>query len=878
MRVVRRARNLLRNLFWRRRVEQDLDEEIRAYVEMLAVEYERGGLPPVEARRRARLEAGGVEQVKEVVRDSRAGAQLDTLWRDLAYGTRMLARHPGFTLVAVLTLALGIGANTALFSVVHTLLIGPLPYRDADRLAYVHEFWPHEQPFRAAVSPDYGAWRDGSRLAAGVAAFGSSRTLNLASDEGPERLEGTAVTANFLDLIGVPPVLGRNFTEDEDRPDGPPAVVLTHGLWQRRFGSSPDVLGERVELDEIPRTVVGVLPASFLFPDNEFQPDVLLPMGLPAHPDWSSERDFRVLRVMARLKPGVQAATVAAEFLELIRPGFAQEPPQFVTMRRDMEVRVVPLRERLSGDIRGRVLILQGAAILVLLIGCLNVANLQIARSVARRKEMALRSALGAGRGRLARQLLTESLLLSGAGWVAGLAVGYWGIGLMRSYLPASLHLAEEIHLDATALSFAIAVAVITGLVTGVAPALFSSQVSLNTRNATAAPHQRLRGALVVAEVAIAVVLVTASGLLIRSFLRMATVDLGFDPHNVLTMRIALPEGRYPDPGRRVAFFDQVLERVRHLPGVDRAALSTGLPLVGARNGAGTTFDNRPEPPPGARPVIAMDMVGPSYFGAMRIALRRGRFFTEADRYGAQRVAIVNEAFGAQFYPGVEPLGRRIMPGSGDWAEIVGVVANVRQNGLQDNEAPTIYVPYHQVAAPDMVLVMRTAGPPGALASVTRKAVLELDPDQPVHDVATMEERIAKALKPQRTNMTLMGALAGLALVLAATGIFGVLAYLVSRRSQEIGIRMALGAQRNDVIGLVVRHGIMLVVFGIAIGTAGAFAATHLLTTLLYEVSPHDPWTFFAVPLVFVGVAALACYFPARWAAAVDPAVTLRHE
>jgi putative ABC transport system permease protein len=877
MKLMRRYGGLFRNLFRRRRLEQDLDDEIRGYVEMLAADYKRGGLSREEAHRRAWLEAGGIEQTKEQVRDSRAGAWLDALLRDAAFGARMLARNPGFTLMAVLTLALGIGANTALFSVVHRLLIAPLPYRDAHQLAYVYEFWPYEQPFRAAVSPDYGKWRDGSRLAAGVAAFGTSRTLRLSSDEGPERLEGTAVTANFLNLIGVPPVLGRSFSQDEDRPGGPPAVILTHGLWQRRFDSSVDVVGSRIELDEIPRTVVGVLPESFLFPDNEFQPAVLLPMGLPANPDWSSERQFRVLRVMARLKPGVGTAAVASEFLELIRPGFAQEPRQFVRMRRDMEVRVAPLRERLSGDIRRRVLLLQGAALLVLMIGCLNVANLQIARSVARRKEMALRSALGAGRGRLARQLMTESLLLSGAGWAAGLALGYWGVGLMRSFLPAGLHLAALVRLDTTAVAFAASIAILTGLAAGIAPALLGSQVGLNTRNASAAPHQRLRSVLVIAEVAVAVVLVAASGLLIRSFIRMASVDLGFDPHNVLTLRIALPEGKYPDPGRRVAFFEQVVARVRQLPGVENAAVSTGLPLIGARNGAGTAFDNRPEPPPGSRPVVAMDMIDPQYFRTMKIPLRRGRFFTNSDRFGAPRVVIVNEAFGAQFYPGVEPVGRRISPGR-DWAEIVGVVANVRQRGLQDFETPTIYAPYRQVSTPDIVVVLRTAGAPGALASAARKAVLDLDPHQPVHDVATMEERIGDALELQRTNMTLMGALAGLALVLAATGIFGVLAYLVSRRSQEIGIRMALGAQRANVVGLVLLHGMTLVVIGIAIGAAGALATTRLLTTLLYEVNPRDPWVFLTVPVLFIGVAALACYFPARWAAAVDPVVTLRHD
>jgi putative ABC transport system permease protein len=882
---------LLRNLFRRDRVERDLDQEVRAYRDMLADEKVQHGMTQKDAERAARIELGGIEQVKEQVRAGRAGAWLDALAADLRYAFRTLRRNPGFAAVAVITLALGIGANTALFSAVNALLLRALPYKEADRLVYVTEFWPHEPYAPGPPSPDFINWRANARAIEDIQAYGGGGAVTLTTGADAARIPGTMVTAGLLDMIGVRPALGRNFTPAEDLPGAPPVAILGYSVWQRRFGGSSDVIGKQIELDGVGREVVGVLPASFVFPDNNFGQELLLPMGLDPNPGWR-ERSLRLLRVIARAKAGVTPEALHAEFLDLLRHTASEEPPQFVTMRKDMEVRVIPLRQWLAGDVRPALLVLQAAVAMVLLIGCLNVANLQIARGISRRKEMALRTALGAGRARITRQLLTEGLLLGSLGGVVGLALGYWALNLMRSFLPASLHLADTIRIDPRVLAFTLAIAVASGVMSGLAPVLAATRTRLDealkegsSRTTEPGSHHHLHRVLVIAEVAIAMVLLAGSGLLIRSFVRMASLNPGFDPgispESVLTLRIALPARKYATDQSRTGFYSQLVERATALPGVQNAAIGGGLPLIGTLTRVGTWFEGRAAPPPGGRPSISLAGVSSGYFQALRIPLRQGRAFNDADGEDTSRVVIVNQAFADQFFPGQDAIGKNITFAAGnDLNEIVGIAGNVRQQGLRTEASPTMYVPYRQSQFPEteMLLILRSGLPPAGLSAAAVSAVRSIDPDVPVYDVATMRDRLAEALSTQRANTALMGVFAAVALLLAAIGIFGVIAYMVSRRSLEIGIRMALGAQHQDVMKMVLGHGMILALRGITIGLIGALAATRALRSLLFETSPSDPWTLTAAAGLFAGVAAAACYIPARRAVSVDPMTTLRHD
>ena len=882
MRPVSKFRNLVRNLVQRSAVERDLDEEIRSYTTMLADENVRRGAAEEEAMRQARLEVGGIEQVKERVRERRAGAWFDMLAQDLRYAVRTLRRSPGFTSITLVTLALGIGANAALFSVVNALLLRGLPYRGADRLVYVSEFWPREPAVPGPPSPDFANWRARSRLADGFAAYGGGAAVNLTGGGEPERIQGTMVTASLLDLIGVRPALGRNFTAAEDRPGGTPAVILSHALWQRRFASAPDIAGKMIELDGRGRVVVGVLPPDFLFPDNNFRAEILVPMALPDDPNWHDPQQFRILRMLVRAKPGVSPEALRTEFTAIVRSTAAEEPAQFATMRKDMEVRTTPLHEWLSGRIRRLVLVLQGAVAMVLLIGCLNIANLQIVRALARKREMALRAAIGAGRGRLVRQVLTENLLLALVGAVCGLAVAFTAIHYLRRFLPANLHLAGTIRIDPVVLGFTLAVAGMAGILTGLAPVFAIARAPLDdalresgVRTTENSASQRLHGVLVALEVALATVLLTGSGLFIRSFAHMAALDPGFDPRGLLTLHIALSPRRHPTPEDRAAFFAQLLERAAAIPGVRRAAIASGVPLNGTPMLTGTWFEGRPLPPLGGRPSIPLASISADYFRTMQIPLLRGRMFSAADYHARPDPAMVNQAFAEKYFPGQDALGKHIQFGAAGWHEIVGITANVR-DGWQTGPSPTIYSPDQQFQ--DMLLILRSDLSTAALAKAARAAVREIDPSQPVYDLATMEERIGSALSTPRANMFLMAVFAALALTLAAVGVFGVLALFVSRRSHEIGIRMALGARPAEVVRMVVGCGMSWTLMGTVLGVPGAALSTRLIENLLFEMRPNDPLALMAAPALFVCVAAGACFFPARWAAHVDPAVTLRHE
>ncbi len=867
--------------FRRKGVEQELDAEVRAYMDALVGEKIRAGLSAEEARRAARMEAGGIEQVKEEVREARAGAWFDTLLQDIRYGARMQGRSPGYGAAIVLTFALGIGANTALFSVVNGLLLHRLPYRDPDRLFYVSEFWPHEQAVFGAASPDFVHWRKQAHSFDGLEAYGEGATRTLTGLGDPERINGTMVTRGFLDLLGVPLALGRTFTPVEDRLGGPPAVILSYGLWRRKFGASSNVVGKTMDLDGKSTTVVGVLPASFIFPDNNFRAEMLMPMALPANPTWYDQQ-LRVLRVLARPKPGLTPASVRDEFYAIIQRTAGEESPTFATMRKGIQVAVSPVRERLAGDVRPIILILQGAVALVLLIGCFNVANLQLARSISRWREMALRAALGAERMRLVRQLLTESLLLSLIGGGVGVLLGDVALRYLKLALPANLHLLPAVRIDYAVLAATFAATMLVGVLTAIAPVLAASKIDLTMalkedsgRSTGSRGHQRLRGVFAMAEIAIAIVLLAGSGLLVRSFLKLNSAGLGFDPHGVLTLRVSLPF-TFEDPRRVDQFLSQVLERIHRMPGVDVAATGDVLPLGGFRGSAGVTVEGQTSPPQGGAPTVAQASISADYFRALGIPVLEGRAFTDADGADSPRVLVVNQAFASRFFPGRDAIGKRVMMARGLWEQIVGIVGNVREERLRVSDEPRIYSSYRQFRDPENMLILKSSAPQ-ALAAAAAKIVHSIDPTVPVDDIATMDQRIAESLSSDRTNMLLMGIFAALGLIQAAVGIFSVIAYMVSRRSHEIAIRMALGAQPREAFQLVLRHGMILTVSGIGAGLLGAMVATRALGKLLYGVTPGDPLTLAAVIALLAIVAILACYLPARRAARLDPAITLRH-
>ncbi len=720
-----------------------------------------------------------------------------------------------------------------------------------------------------------------------IAAYGGGGAKNITGEGEPERVQGTMVTHNLLDMLGTRLALGRNFAAEEDVLGGPDVTILGYSLWQRRFGGARDVVGKKIILNDTPKTIIGVLPAHFRFPDNNFLEELLLPMALPGNPNWQDEKNFRLLRVLALAKAGVTPETLRQEFANIVRVTAAQEPEQMVNMRKDMEVRVIPLREWLTGNIRSTLVILNYVVIAVLLIACLNVAGLQAARAVVRRREMAIRAAVGAGAGRLARQLLTESLLLSAIAAAAGTGLAYASLKPLRAFLPESLHLADLVTIDSRVLAFTIATAVIAGLLTGLLPALSSARTQANealksaaTRTTSSRVHQRLQGSLVVAEVAVAVTLLAGAGLLVRTFVRLAAADPGFRPQGVLTLKVAPSPKKYPQNERRIEFYREVLERAKQIPGVEYAAIGGGIPIAGTLGAAGVSFQDRPEPPIGNRPSIPTAFVSADYFRALGIPLLEGRVFTDADRGASSMVAIVNEAFARQFYPGQSAIGKRIEFGSreGRWREIVGVVGNVKQQRSTPVDPYAVFGPYSDSFEPETYLILRTNVPPESVVTAAAQVVRAVDPNEPIFQVASMEHRLEESLSGPRASMSLVTIFAGLALALATVGIFGVIAYFVSGRTQEIGIRMALGATRAGVFGMVLGHGLWLAAAGIAIGIGTATALARMLEALMEGVRGNDPWALGIAAATFLVVAASACAIPARWASRVDPAIALRQD
>ncbi len=858
--------------------EAEIVEELAAHLDDCYEELLAGGAGAAEAERLTRAELSGSEMLgRELRRVERQFApepivfgtrrrknMIADLWQDLLFGARMLLKRPGFTLVAVITLALGIGANAAMFSVVNAVLLRPLPFPEPERLMLVKG-----NDIGNFAAPDFRDLAAENRSFAQLGAYATS-TVNLAGGSEPERVNGVRISAGLLPTLGVQPLYGRNLTAEEDREGGEKVVLLGYGLWQRQFGADPGVVGRAIRLDEQSCTVIGVLPPGLNFPSDK---ELFVPLALSSRD--LANYDGYFLTLIARLKPGVTRPQADAELATIIRPG--ERGPRFSS------VRVIGLQEALVGDVRKMLLVLMGAVLFVVLIACANLANLLLTAAAGRQKEIAVRLSLGASRGRVVRQFLTESLLLAASGGLAGLLLAWWGMRLAGGLLPGTIPRTGAIGVDGRVLAFTFTLSVAAGLLFGTLPALRASQTeALKAGGRTLGGGfgaSRLRASLVVSQVALTVVLLAGAGLLLRSFVRLEQTPLGFRPERLLTARIALPRSAYATPQQRLSFADRLLEEVRRQPGMQDAALTSFLPFATGNNSFGVLMNGREQGWPGM-PTANFRSVIPDYFRVMGIPLLKGREFSSADHERAPMVAVINETMARRYWPDGNPIGQRIKETSNErvWREIVGVVGSVRHRARGEEPKPEMFVPWSQAPAPNLNLAVRTQVEPASFAAALRRAVTATDANLPVFEVLTMEERLSDSVAQPRFRTALLGAFAALALVMAVVGLYAVMAFAVAQRTHELGIRAALGAQRRDIIRLVLRQGVKLAGAGVVIGLAGALALTRVLTGLLYEVRPTDPLTFLAVPALLVSVALVACWVPARRATKVDPMEALRYE
>jgi len=881
----------------RNRFDRELEEEMRFHLEMKAEEKLAAGISPEEARYAAQRQFGNQTLLREVSRDMWGFRFLETLARDLRYGLRMMVRNPGFTAVVALTLALGIGANTAIFSVVNAVLLRPLPYDESDRLVILSE---HTEQFGTmAVSwLDFVDWRAQQTVFDQIGIYGFGN-YNLTGSGAPEQLQAAQASTDLFATLRAKAALGRTFTDDEDKPGAALSVVLSHELWRRRFGGDPNILNRAITLNSGLYNVVGVMPPNFLFPNT---PDIWVPVGpLSNQPAWQYRGAHPGLTAIGRLKAGVSLEQARAAMNAI-----AVRLEQQYATNRSVRVQITPMLETYVRDVRRALWVLLGAVGVVLLIACVNAANLLLARATLRQREIAVRAALGASRWRVTRQLLTESALLAVMGGALGLLLANWGIKLILAVSPDSIPRAGEINLDGRVLAFTLAVSLLTGIIFGLAPAIQTSRVDVQamlkeTARSLTGGRRWLRHGLVITEIALTLVLLAGAGLLLRSFYRLQHSNLGFVAERMLSFRVNLPQEKYTGEQQKINFFHQVMENLRSQPGVQDVAITSRAPLGGAGPWQQAFLPaGQALPESGQPPFMEATVVSPDYFRALAIPLLRGRYFTEQDvrpdlrkerlqgLTPAQRllaglkVMIVDEEFARRHWPNEDAIGKRVLFGmspSAPVATVVGVVGRVKLDGpTVDSNLVQGYFPYLQVPVSAMTFTVKTAAEPDQLIAAARQQVLAADPEQPISQIGAFTQMRAAAVAPQRSNMLLLGLFAAVALALALVGIYGVMSYAVTQRAHEIGLRMALGAQRSDVLKLMIREGMTLALVGALLGLGGALALTRLMKTLLFGVSPTDPLTFAAITLLLTFVSLLACWIPARRATKFDPMTSLRSE
>jgi predicted permease len=884
----------LSRLFRKSREEKRLHSELHFHLEQQVAAYVAAGSSEAEAYRRARMEFGGLEQVKEDCREARKGSLLETSMQDARFGVRMLRKNPGFTAVAALTLALGIGASTAVFSLVNAILLKPLPYPEANRIVMPwlvsppgvnigSEFFPWGQKQFRLVTREQHSFQ----------AFGAFQndSFNITGAGEPFFVDGFRASADFFTALGVSPAIGRTYRAEEDQPGREYEVVLSHTLWRERFGGDPGILGRAIRLNGYTYTVIGVMPPDFVFPRAEEMPSsfnfprdaqLWVPLAVPAEPKGGPSE----LAVVARLKPRITMQQAQAEMDVIGKHAEAQDP----AWKGWFNTRLTPLVQQVVGDTRRPLLLILGAVGVVLLIACSNVANLLLARSLARTKEFTLRTALGAGRGRLVRQLLTESLLLALSGGMAGVLLGKAGIYFVRTLGPSSIPRLHEATLDLRVVAFTFGVTLLSSMLFGLAPAIGATRENLaeslkerGSRSGDSSASPRIRNGLLVSEVALALVLVISAGLLVRTFFRLLATDAGFNPERVLTFQLSLPSVQYSDQDHIIALFRGVLDRLRAIPGVESAGIGETVPMSGEGESTVIRFSDQPPADPKEIPFANYTMISPGYLSAVGTPLLRGRDLQETDSANSLAVALVSEAMAKKYWPGEDALGKQIGPGSKRFPleTIVGIVADVRHTSLREEIVPEMYVPYNQKVWPSMLnmrVAIRSKSDPAALTESVREAIHSVDPELPLAKVATLTALVDNSMRQPRFAMFVLGAFGVLAMLLASIGMYGVISYSVSQRTQEIGIRMALGASRRSVFGMILGQGARLAALGIAIGFVAALAATRLMIGFLYGVQPTDPLTFAGVSLLLMAIALLACYVPAHRATRVDPMISLRYE
>ena len=807
---------------------------------------------------------------------------MDTLRQDLRYALRRLIKSPAFTAVALLTLALGIGANTAIFSVVHAVLLKPLPYADPDNIVSI--FHLSEGQRTTMSGPNFYDVAKLSKTLEEAAAYTRARQILTGRGE-PVRLDGAQVSASLFNLLGVRPMLGRVFRPEDNQSGNTRVAILSYNLWQQRFGGNPKVIGTTMTLDGVSHEIVGVMPQGFSFPAAR-----MLWTPLAYTEDFTTkQRGAWYLQAIGRVRAGSTPEQSNAE-VETIGRQLAQKYPD---NNEGVGMGTLPLHEAMVGDIRKSFGLLLGAVGFVLLIACVNVANLLLARAASRENEMAVRAALGAARGRIIRQLLTESLILGVVGGALGLLVAVWGIEALLAMEPAGIPRLADVSVDPFVIAFTLGLSLLTGLLFGVVPALQASRSGISSTlkeggrgNMSSRGSARMRSALVIAEVALAVTLLAGAGLLIRSFGKLAAVDPGFKVAPALAFDLSLPDSRYEKEAQQIAFFDQLLPKLRAIPGVESAAAVISLPLTGSSIVLTFEVAGRPPVPPSQQPAIQVRIATPEYFSTIGIPLKRGRLFSDDDRWGSTQVVVITEAAAKQYFPAEDPIGKRITLGWGRGpgtpragGEVVGIIGDIKDEGLAEPDPPQLYLPYRQWPIESMSIVMKTAVPPTSVTEVARRAVYSIDGNLPVSNVRTLEQIVAKSISQPRFYMTLLAIFAGVAVALAAIGIFGVLSYAVAQRTREIGIRMALGAHQRTVLGLIVKEAMLMAVGGVLLGLLLAIPLTRwLVAKLLFETPANDPLTFFSVAGTLTLIAVLAAYVPARRATRVDPMIALRAE